>query len=166
MHSFPRAPRVIAAVFGTAWNRWVTARRFQNRGAQGNLCVLGCGAGTNDSIEHYSRCRVLRHCHSEHLGVTAEWLLPIWLGCADQLSDEQRAKGALGVYVSYRLTNLGRNTPGFSRQEARDGFRNLVAELAASGCASSTAPGARRRRESAGQLQGRKRPRRNAPNQR
>ena len=45
-------PRVCAAVFGTAWNRWVTARRFQNRNVRVNVCVLGCGADTNDSIEH------------------------------------------------------------------------------------------------------------------
>ena len=56
---------------------------------------------------------MLRCCHAEHLGITADLLLPIWLGTADQLSVEDHSKGAIGVYISYRLTNLARNTPGF-----------------------------------------------------
>ena len=156
-------PRVSAAVFGTAWNRWVTARRFQNSNARVNVCVLGCGTDSNDSIEHYSRCKLLRRCHSEHLGLTADWLLPIWLGSADQLSVEDRTKGALGVYISYRLTNLGRSTPGFSAREARDGFRKLVEELAVSGSAPGSGSGPKRQRAAAGPMRGRKRPRISAP---
>ena len=49
------APRVAAAVFGLAWNRWCTARRFQQR----SVCKLGCGRGS-DSAEHYCGCAVAR----------------------------------------------------------------------------------------------------------
>ena len=52
-------PRVQAAVFSTIWNRWTTARRFQRT----SHCLL-CGCEGGDSIEHYSRCRVVRNtCH-------------------------------------------------------------------------------------------------------
>ena len=49
------APRVAAAVWGMAWNRWCTMRRFQRR----SHCQLGC-EGHEDSIEHYMGCRVAR----------------------------------------------------------------------------------------------------------
>ena len=49
-------PRVMAAVIRTWWNGWVTARRFQQR--CGSRCIFGCGAG-EDSVEHYSMCKVL-----------------------------------------------------------------------------------------------------------
>ena len=150
-------PRVSAAVFGTAWNRWITARRFQNRNDQVNVCVLGCGADTNDSIEHYSRCKVLRRCHAEFLGINADWLLPVWLGTAEQLTTEDRTRGALGVYVSYRLTNLGRSLPAFSSREARDGFRMMVETMVASSRGTRHGPGSKRRRVPDERPQGRKR---------
>lgn len=49
-------PRVRAAVFSTIWNRWVTARRFQKRDSAATRCVLHCGPGAEDSIEHYAYC--------------------------------------------------------------------------------------------------------------
>ena len=49
-------PRVQAAVFSTMWNRWTTARRFQNRAK----CLLGCAGCAQDSIEHYCRCPTVR----------------------------------------------------------------------------------------------------------
>jgi hypothetical protein len=35
-------PRVWSAVFSTIWNRWTTARRFQQRESSNNVCALGC----------------------------------------------------------------------------------------------------------------------------
>lgn len=35
------APRVVAACFSTVWNRWTTARRFQQRSHRDNCCQLG-----------------------------------------------------------------------------------------------------------------------------
>ena len=49
------APRVAAAVWGLAWNRWCTARRFQKK----DRCMLGCGRG-EDSAEHYMGCSIAR----------------------------------------------------------------------------------------------------------
>ncbi len=46
------APRVTAAYFSALWNRWTTARRFQQRHESHNICVLGCGGLAEDSIEH------------------------------------------------------------------------------------------------------------------
>ena len=54
------APRVSAACLSTLWNRWTTARRFQQRAAACNRCVLGCGGTAEDSIEHYARCATMR----------------------------------------------------------------------------------------------------------
>ena len=34
--------RVCAAAFGTIWNRWTTARRFQQRYTTANRCVFRC----------------------------------------------------------------------------------------------------------------------------
>ncbi len=48
-------PRVCAAVFGTAWNRWCTRRRFQQRASSSNICKFGCSLRFEDSLEHYSR---------------------------------------------------------------------------------------------------------------
>jgi hypothetical protein len=49
------APRVAAAMWSLAWNRWCTSRRFQAH----SPCTLGCGNGT-DSVEHYLNCSVVR----------------------------------------------------------------------------------------------------------
>ena len=60
-------PRVVAAVFGTGWNRWCTARRFQQRASVRNVCRLGCGGAAEDSVEHYSRCAAVRRFHGASL---------------------------------------------------------------------------------------------------
>ena len=57
-------PRVQAAVFSLLWNRWTTARRFQKGDKR---CLLCDRQDTEDSIEHYSRCRVTREILSRFL---------------------------------------------------------------------------------------------------
>ena len=49
-------PRVSAACWGTLWNRWTTARRFQQRQSAKNRCVFSCSPRAEDSIEHYAFC--------------------------------------------------------------------------------------------------------------
>ena len=56
-------PRVMAAIFGTVWNRWTTARRFQ----QSRPCLLGCSPSAQDSIEHYAHCAIVRQAASSLL---------------------------------------------------------------------------------------------------
>ena len=55
-------PRVITAVFRTAFNGWITHRRMQGSGG----CILGC-PDCPDSIEHYALC------HTYH-GLCKRWL--------------------------------------------------------------------------------------------
>ncbi len=49
-----------SAYLRTLLNGWCTARRFKNTSKSGGwgVCLFGCARG-DDSIEHYSRCKVL-----------------------------------------------------------------------------------------------------------
>ena len=124
-------PRVVAAVFSTAWNRWCTFRRFHQRGDAGNFCRLGCGGGAEDSIEHYSRCRVMRHFHATSLRIDAESLLPHWSGVhAGRQDDELLAKGALGAYAAYRATNSTRATGAVTAAAAGRALQQALREAA------------------------------------
>jgi hypothetical protein len=125
-------PRVTAAVFGTAWNRWCTARRFQKRSCQINTCKLGCGGNAEDSIEHYSRCSIMKACHDKELGIRAAWLLPYWLGVQESCSqDVWLARGALGAYAANRCTNAARHAGGWHADTTRRAFQQALLEGAA-----------------------------------
>ena len=123
-------PRVIAAVFSTAWNRWCTARRFQKRDRACNQCLLGCGGGAEDSIEHYSRCRTVREFHRKTFNITADWLLPYWLGvqCQQGADEDLLACGALGAFSVYAVTNNARHGGSFSPEEALHALRQAAKE--------------------------------------
>ncbi len=73
-------PRVAAPVFSTAWDRRRTFGRFQQHGNPIDTCKVGCGGDAEDSIEHHSRCRILRKMSRDELGLEADWRLPHWLG--------------------------------------------------------------------------------------
>jgi hypothetical protein len=129
------APRVIAACFSTMWNRWVTARRFQQRADKTNYCKLGCGGDAEDAIEHYARCervwgmgtRFLRLQQPEHISVHTFMLCNPYIQTKEDLTCT-----ALLVYAAYRATNQYRhlNTPSATiaydalAQYAREGVRN------------------------------------------
>ena len=142
-HRLPRLgrlvpPRVVAAVFSTAWNRWCTARRFQRRGDPINVCQLGCGGEAEDSIEHYCRCRTLRACHQAELGLQEPRLLTHWLCVQDsQGQDAVLVRGALGAYAAYCATNAARHMGGMSRDEAMRAFRQALSEVLSGGSAAS-----------------------------
>jgi hypothetical protein len=127
-------PRVAAAVFGTDWNRWCTFRRFQQRNNPLNTCKVGCGGEAEDSIEHYSRCKILRKLHKDELGLEADWLLPLWLGLGGRNGEEkmnsnlQHFSGALGAYAAYRTTNLARHSQGLTAAGAAQAFRQALLE--------------------------------------
>eukprot|EP00973_Karenia_brevis_P063622 8844260-Karenia_brevis.AAC.1 len=57
-------PRAVAALVRTAWNGWVTGRRFQNYTSR---CVFGCAA--EDSVEHYSQCKAVHELGARHFGL-------------------------------------------------------------------------------------------------
>ncbi len=123
---------MIAAVFGTAYNRWCTARRFQRREDRSNVCQLGCCLAAEDSLEHYSRCRVFRDCHWEELGIDAEWMLPEWLGVVESTRPERMVVlWAVGAYAAYVTTNMARHTGGLKEEDAKSAFRQAVTEAVA-----------------------------------
>jgi hypothetical protein len=99
------APRVAAANWGLAWNRWCTARRFQGRAP----CVLGCGNG-EDSIEHYWCCAVVKEAGKRMLRIEAEHNLrkSCMLGAARFSNDDEQTCWALLVYGVYMTTNATR----------------------------------------------------------
>ena len=47
-------PRLVAAIWRTLWNGWLTRRRMAKRCNQLHSCIFGCDY--DDSIEHYGRC--------------------------------------------------------------------------------------------------------------
>lgn len=124
-------PRVSAAVLGTAWNRWCTARRFQRRESAANTCLLGCGGGAEDSIEHYSRCRILRAFHASVLDIQDDFLLPMWLGTADAARHpELHTRGAIGAYAAYTVTNAARHGLPFEGDSAARALQQAAREAA------------------------------------
>ena len=78
-------PCVMAAALRTAFNGWVTARRFQQAGR----CAFGCARGV-DSIKHYAHCSYYHRWSEEHCCLsrpTASQCLPNILGlCASTSS--------------------------------------------------------------------------------
>ena len=56
-------PRVHAAVFGAMWNRWCTIKRYQGQGR----CRLCQKRHTEDAIEHYPFCSVVRELAARRL---------------------------------------------------------------------------------------------------
>jgi len=123
------APRVGAAAYGTAWNRWCTHRRWQNRGSSSNRCMLGCLGRAEDSIEHYCRCETVREVHRTQLQIYEEYLLPEWIGVsARSVDDRHLSLAAIGAYATYRATNAARAAGGFTWEEAREALKQACVE--------------------------------------
>ena len=105
-------PRVAAAVFSTLWNRWCTARRYQKRNTDRNVCLLGCGGFAEDSIEHYARCKISNEFARRFLRiqVSMEHNLNTWL-LNEQKLDDDRALTlvSLWIYSCYMTTNRYRH---------------------------------------------------------
>ena len=101
-------PRVQSAVFSTLWNRWTTARRYQVRDKR---CLL-CDAGhSEDSIEHYSCCRIVREILARFLHMDQARFASLHtfvLTHPDINSKESLVKIALLIYGVYRTTNAVR----------------------------------------------------------
>ncbi len=97
-------PNVIAACWGTVWNRWCTGRRFQRSLSEGAVCRFGCSVTAHDSIEHYVHCEVLRRVVSERFYRSVNLQMPTFLLC-DRCSDDDLAFVALLVFGTYRAHN-------------------------------------------------------------
>ena len=101
-------PRVQAAVLSTIFNRWTTARRFQQRGSSRNVCVFRCSPTAEDSLEHYARCRCVRELASRHLRLDPD--RQVNMHCFNLCSptvetQEDPVASAILIYATYRATN-------------------------------------------------------------
>ena len=120
-------PRVLAAVFSTIWNRWPTARRFQQRSSARNRCMLGCPGRAEDSLEHYGRCKVLLGfaCRRLNLRFANDDALPYWMFVAhNRLANNEadtQTKIAVLAYAAYRTTNAIRSATRSQENSAVDG---------------------------------------------
>jgi hypothetical protein len=119
-------PRVAAACFSVIWNRWTTARRLQKRGRAENYCVLGCGGGAEDSIEHYCRCRAVRLTGAKFLRIWPDIdLESFMLADARICDDEALISVAVLVYATYRSTNHFRPRGGTDHETACDAMEQF-----------------------------------------
>ena len=99
-------PRLNAAMLSSAWNRWCTQRRFGQQGC----CVLGC-RGEEDSIEHYSRCSVVRTFAANFLRLRypAHRGKELMTATAPELDDDTALlRCAVLVYAAWRHTEATR----------------------------------------------------------
>ena len=123
-------PRVSSACFSTVWNRWTTARRFQQRQSTTNRCVLGCSCSAEDSIEHYMHCRIIHEFARSRLRL--ERLDPYALLMASddmQWNDAGRlTRLAILVYCAYRATQTARNQPQVDEAVAKQMLGHMLKE--------------------------------------
>ena len=123
------APRVVSAVFGTIWNRWCTTKRYQQAVAPCRFCHSIRG----DSIEHYSRCRVVRRCCDRMLrldGKVHATLHSFTLACPALYRRTDLACQALLIYGTYTSFNTVKHRKGHydDAEEAYDGLCQAVRE--------------------------------------
>ena len=117
------SPRVTAAYFSALWNRWTTARRFQQRDRPNNRCVLGCGGASEDSIEHYSHCHSVRTVAARflRLGSPVQFGLRQFLILDNIVLDESTLVcRLLLVYAILMATNRFRGQAGNTAECAMD----------------------------------------------
>ena len=97
-------PRVQSACFSTAWNRWTTAARFQQR----ETCLLCRRIGSEDRIEHYSRCERVQDFGRRFLrlaGPHSYGIHTFTLTNPKIITTEQLTTSAILIYAVYNLTN-------------------------------------------------------------
>ena len=102
-------PRVHAAAYGAIWNRWCTLRRFQQRG-HCRLCQL---PHTEDSIEHYPFCTIIKRIATARLHLhhaTQVNIHTFTLTNPFLRTQEQLIRAALLIYATYRALNHQRRS--------------------------------------------------------
>ena len=110
-------PRVLAAAWRTIWNGWCTAARFQKRAP----CVLGCGNGAQDRIEHYANCDFLRWVAKAAFGICpSKVTLAHFLLLEDGMETVDCIKSALLAYTMYMVTNAYRGQERVIAEEVKD----------------------------------------------
>ena len=126
-------PRVWAASMRALWNAWPTRRRLQGRGGLPG-CVFDCIPGAQDSIEHYSTCRVLSALATQELGLVRPATLPRrladFLGLVDVPAGEDGAtRRAIRIAATYRIHCLACNGRLAMGRPAREAFRQACREV-------------------------------------
>ena len=129
-------PRVLAAVWRTRWNGWVTQRRMQSLPGCRRRCIFQCSPTAEDSIEHYACCPRVAEWARRDLGLDqpegtqaklAGFLLldpPV-----TALNDEALAARALrtaSVYRTHCFATHGKLVAGTTAQQS---LRQSVKEL-------------------------------------
>ena len=97
-------PRVHAAVYGAIWNRWCTRRRFQQRGPC-RLCQLPL---TEDSIEHYPFCSIIKRLATTRLRLHLATQVNIHTFTLTNpllRTQDQLIRASLLIYTTYRALN-------------------------------------------------------------
>ena len=121
-------PRVQAAALSTVFNRWTTARRFQQRHCPWNVCVMQCSPTAEDSLEHYCRCPHTRELASRYLRLDADSQVNMhtFNFCNPAVNtQEDLVATALLVYAVYRGTNHLRHE-GDATEHQGDGVYGLL----------------------------------------
>jgi len=127
-------PRVCAATLRLIFNGWCTQRRYQRRHSAQNVCVLGCGAGAEDSVEHYCRCPAVQHTLRAKLRKTVPDMhaLSFWCldGCATGNTDDLYCSSII-CYATYKATNYYRRRGKTTREIAIDALGQHIIQAVA-----------------------------------
>ena len=113
------APRLGLTCWHTVLKRWMTSKRM---GKKGHSCLLGC-TEYDDSLEHYTRCKIAREwaatrlqLYYDHRNSLHTWTLTAHFPCKEDLF-----KTAFMIYATYRATNhfrhYGTSTDPLKQQE-------------------------------------------------
>ena len=118
-------PRVCGAVWGLIWNRWTTDRRLkQNRNSR---CILCKAVGSEDSVEHYCKCEVVKRLLASRLNLSTFKFANAhaWALCSPEITTTaQLTCVAIAIYATYMVTNRLRHTGTQLGEE--DTFQALV----------------------------------------
>ena len=128
-------PRVCAAAWRVISNAWCTHRRFQKRTSVHNTCLLGCGG--EDSIEHYSRCAIVKDALFRKCRISLEprrGLAVFCMATDEQRPDDVLALTMLCVYAVYMTTNHYRTTSNNDSTAAK----NCIGQHIIQGCQGHT----------------------------
>ena len=121
-----------SACFGFAWNRWITDRRLQQRGAPSNICRFGCvsdGGNPEDAIEHYVHCQICYQAGHKMLGLTdrGEPRKRKLFMIDSTASKEERIKWALLTYGTYiALIQSRHRSGGFTGKAAEEAIKQAI----------------------------------------
>ena len=117
------APRVAVVLFGSMWNRWCTARRFQEEGS----CIFGCPGENRDSIECPVQVNFARN--KLNIPTVHSASLCSFFGLDANISDDLLTMAMLNLYVCY----TARNKLKHSRPPFQVNYDELMLQIAKQG---------------------------------